>query len=174
MTEGACWRLVRLASLGAVAVSLVSSLGSFAAHGAPPGGAPPEGSGPLQLEGYVRVIQGDTLDARSVRGRVAIGIIGVRTPLGNTPCGREATAFVQGLLSDGAWVEEEAGLVVDARLRRMYHVNTPDGRSVAAELVGAGLAWADGQGTTREELAELQTEAREAKRGCLWKSGAIR
>lgn len=156
----------------AMALVLIPPSGSFlSAQTAPPGGAPPAGSGPIELDGYIRAIQGDTLDARTVRGRVAIGVVGIRAPRGKTPCAREATAFVQALVESGARVEDEPGLVFDARSRRMFHVNTLDGRSVAEELVTAGLARADGQGSTRDRLAALETEAREAKRGCLWTSG---
>ena len=124
-----------------------------------------------QLVGYIRVIQGDTLDARNARGRVGIGILGVKAPNGNTPCGKEATAFTEELVSDGVELYEEPGLVLDARMRRMYNIVTLDGRSVAEELVTAGLARADGQGANHDRLAELEVAAREQKRGCLWSSG---
>ena len=103
--------------------------------------------------------------------RVGIGIIGVKAPSRNTPCGREATAFTQDLVSDGALLDEEPGLAFDGRKRRMYHVMTLDGRSVAEELVTAGLARADGQGSNRDRLAELEADARDALRGCLWGGG---
>jgi endonuclease YncB( thermonuclease family) len=125
----------------------------------------------VELEGFVRAVQGDTLDARLSNRRIGIGIIGIRAPQGNTPCGKEATAFVQGLVNDGAMVEKEAGLGSDGRYRRMYRVTTLDGRSVAEEVVAAGFARADGQGASRDRLAELETAAREARRGCLWRSG---
>jgi endonuclease YncB( thermonuclease family) len=102
---------------------------------------------------------------------VGIGIVGIRAPRGNTACGRAATAFVQDLVEDGAQLEEEPGLAFDARFRRMYHVTTPDGRSVAEELVAAGLARATGQGRKRDRLAELEADARGARRGCLWNAG---
>ena len=124
-----------------------------------------------QLVGYIRVIQGDTLDARNGRGRVGIAILGVRAPNGNARCGREATAFTEELVSDGVELYEEPGLVVDGRKLRLYYVLTQDGRSVAEELVTAGLARADGQGADRERLVELETAAREERRGCLWSSG---
>jgi endonuclease YncB( thermonuclease family) len=124
---------------------------------------------PVELQGYVRAIQGDTLDARLSNRRIGIGIAGIQAPTGNTPCGKEATAFVQGLVNDGAMVEEEAGLASDP-YRRMYHVSTLDGRSVAEAVVTAGLARADGQGRNRDRLTELEAAAREARRGCLWRS----
>jgi endonuclease YncB( thermonuclease family) len=126
---------------------------------------------PHQVDGYVRAIQGDTLDARKALKRVGIGIVGVKAPSGNTACGREATAFVQRLVSDGVRLVEEPGLVYDERKRRMYHVETPDGTSIAEALVSAGLAQAHGRGSNRDKLVELEAAARTAGRGCLWSSG---
>jgi endonuclease YncB( thermonuclease family) len=137
----------------------------------PRGGAPPAGSGPVEIDGFVRAISGDVLDARLPPGRAVIAIIGIRAPLGNTPCGKEATVFVQGLVVDGARFEEELGLVFDSRSRRMYHVKTLDGRSVAEEVVAAGLARANGVGSNRDRLVDLETTAREARHGCLWQAG---
>jgi endonuclease YncB( thermonuclease family) len=133
--------------------------------------ARPGGNGPVELEGYVRAVQGDTLDAQESSRRVPIGVIGIEAPQSNTPCGREATAFVQGLIDDGAMVEEEPGLAPDVRYRRMYRVSTLDGRSVAEEMVAGGFARANGQGANRDRLAELEAEARGARRGCLWRRG---
>ena len=101
----------------------------------------------------------------------ASGILGVKAPNGNTLCGKEATAFTEELVSSGVELYEEPGLVIDARMRRMYNIMTLDGRSVAEELVTAGLARADGQGANHDRLAELEVAAREQKRGCLWSSG---
>jgi endonuclease YncB( thermonuclease family) len=78
---------------------------------------------------------------------------------------------VQDLVGDGAQLEEEPGFAFDARRRRMYHVTTPDGRSVAEALVAAGLARATMQGRNRDRLAELEADAREARQGCLWTGG---
>jgi endonuclease YncB( thermonuclease family) len=123
---------------------------------------------PVELQGYVRAIQGDTLDARLFNRRIGIGIVGIQAPPGNTPCGKEATAFVQGLVNDGAMVEAEAGLASEPS-RRLYHVSTLDGRSVAEAVVTAGLARADGQGRNRDRLTELEAAARDARQGCLWR-----
>lgn len=147
------------------AVCLTAGLAS-PQTGGPAGGTPP--SSGIQLEGYIRAIQGDTLDAGNARGRIGIGIIGVKVPGGNTPCGKQATAFTQDFVSDGVQLTEEPGLTLDARKRRMYHVTAPDGRSLAEELVASGFARADGQGANRDRLAELEAAAREARRGCLW------
>ena len=95
-------------------------------------------SGAVELDGYVRVVQSDTLEAMMLNRRVLIGVIGVQAPQANTPCGKEATAFAQALVDDGAMVERRFGLASDGRYRRLYHVRTLDGRSVAEEMVAAG------------------------------------
>lgn len=124
-----------------------------------------------QIEGHVRVIQGDTLDGYNARGRVGIGVVGIKAPSGNTACGKEATAFVQDLISGGVELWEEPGQVLDQRKRRMYHVMLPDGRSLAEVLVAAGLARAEGQASNRDRLVELEAAARKARTGCLWGAG---
>jgi glucose/arabinose dehydrogenase len=50
----------------------------------------------------------------------------------------------------------------------MYYAQTPDGRSVAAEQVKAGVARSDSRGKERQQLDAVQAEARAARRGCLW------
>jgi endonuclease YncB( thermonuclease family) len=124
----------------------------------------------MEVEGFVRAISGDVLDARLPPGRTVIAIVGIRAPAGNTPCGQAATAFVQTLVAEGARFEEEPGLAFDARSRRLYNVLTLDGRSVAAEVVAAGLARANGIGSGTSRLVDLETGARDANRGCLWQS----
>lgn len=162
-----------LARLAALAVLVLASIGASAATPtAPAGGAPPAGSGSLRLDGYVRAVQADTLDARLPGGRFAIAVIGIRAPRGDMSCEREATAFVQKLVVDGAVLDEEPGLIFDSRSRRLYHVMTLDGRSVAEELVRAGYARANGLGVNHDRLTELETEAHDAQRGCLWRTGA--
>lgn len=122
-----------------------------------------------ELKGYVRAIQGDTLDARLGNRRVGIEIIGIKAPRGNTPCGKEATAFLQTLVEDGAIVEAETG-IGHKKYVGMYHVRTLDGRSIADEMVAAGFARASGQGKRRLGLADLESQAKNAGRGCLWKA----
>ena len=124
-----------------------------------------------ELKGYVRAVQGDTLDARLGNRRVGIEIIGIKAPRGNTPCGKEATAFLQALVADGAIVEAETGIAHKKYVGR-YDVRTLDGRSIADEMVSAGFARASGEGKKRLGLADLETQAKDAGRGCLWKAGA--
>src|SRR5262245_55092189 len=82
-----------------------------------------------ELEGHVRAVKGDTLDARLDDRRVGIEIIGIKAPRGNTPCGKEATAFLQALVDDGAVVDSEAG-IAHKKYVLMYDVRTRDGRSI--------------------------------------------
>jgi endonuclease YncB( thermonuclease family) len=146
---------------------------AFAESIAPAGGAPPAGTGPIELTSFVRAVDGDTVDTRIPRGRIAVGIIGIKAPPGNTPCGRQAGDYLQGLLSgSGVRLVEEPGVTFDARSRRLYHVTTGDGQSIAAQMVAAGFARADGHGSNRETLAELEATARAAGRGCLWAGGS--
>jgi endonuclease YncB( thermonuclease family) len=146
---------------------------ALAQTSAPRSAAPPSGAGPLEARGYIRAIDGDTMDTRIGQLRVGVGIIGIRAPAGNTPCGRQATQYLQQLVSGDGVVQlvEEPGLTLDARSRRLYHVTTGDGRSVAETMVGAGLARADGRGSNRDTLAELEAKARAEGRGCLWAAG---
>lgn len=140
---------------------------SVAAQSLPPRGAPVLGSGPVDVPPFVRVIDGDTFEAWINDNRVGVGVLGVRVPAGNTPCGIEAAETLNALVANGVHLEEDSAIEFDSRLRRMYYVTTVDGRSVAKELVRAGVAWPDG--STGGALAGLETAARHARRGCLWR-----
>jgi endonuclease YncB( thermonuclease family) len=136
-----------------------------------------EGDGHVAVEGAtvrvsapVRVIEGDTLDVNVEGERTGVGLIGISAPPGNTACGREAIAQLRLLAHDGIDLVEDASIVFDERGRRMYYAFTPDGRSIALELVQAGVVRADGTGREAQQLAEAGAEARAAQRGCLWTS----
>lgn len=126
--------------------------------------------GPVALP-FARVIDGDTLEAWIGTQRVGVGLIGITAPQGNTNCGQEAAGLLWQLTDGGLRLEEDAQLVFDARNRRTYYADTPDGRSIGAQLVQAGVARADGQGQERDQLAAAEAEARAAQRGCLWRPG---
>jgi endonuclease YncB( thermonuclease family) len=70
-------------------------------------------------------------------------------------------------------VEAEAG-VVHKKYVGMYDVRTRDGRSIAEEMVAAGLARVTGQGKRNRALADLEAQARAAGRGCVWQGGGNR
>jgi glucose/arabinose dehydrogenase len=135
---------------------------------AEPGGAPPPGSGPFEINNFVRVIDGDTIEVDLEGSRVGVGLIGIAAPQGNTACGMKATDLLQSLVAEGVRLEEDPNISFDGRDRRMYYAIMPDGRSVAEELVKAGVARANGRGREAEKLAALQTEASLAQTGCLW------
>jgi glucose/arabinose dehydrogenase len=119
----------------------------------------------------VRVIDGDTIETWLDGKRVGIGLVGVSAPQANTQCGRAATGKLWGLTKGGLRLEDDPNLVFDERGRRMYHVRTADGRLLADELATAGLARADGRGTTQATLLSKQTDAQSQRRGCLWQPG---
>jgi glucose/arabinose dehydrogenase/endonuclease YncB( thermonuclease family) len=151
-----------------------SSAQAQQAEGVPPGGAPPPGSGPRDTPDFIRVIDGDTVEVWLDGKQVGVGLIGIDAPQGNTPCGKEATALLR-QLARGKWHLEEdpdPALAFDDRMRRMYHATTADGRSVAEELVGAGVARADGKGKDAQHRQDDEARARAAGKGCLWRGGA--
>src|SRR5215208_6214856 len=137
--------------------------------GAAPGGAPPPGSGPIDYTGFVRVVDGDTIDIYLGGTQVLVGLIGADSPEGNTPCGREAAALLRMLTRGGVLLDEDPGLTFDGRGRRLYYARTRDGRAIALELVTAGVARADGTGAESAQLAAAEADARAAGRGCLWR-----
>jgi endonuclease YncB( thermonuclease family) len=152
-----------LAILLFVAVSGMSP----ASSAAPRVPGPPPATG--ELEGYVRAVDGNTVDARLDGRRVGIEIIGIKAARGNTPCGRQATAYLQSLIEDGVTIEAETG-IAHKKYWGMYHLQTLDGRSIADEMVAAGYARSTGQGKRRLGLSDLEQQARAAGRGC-WKGG---
>src|SRR5947209_7032866 len=70
------------------------------------GGAPPAGSGPVDLSGPIRVIDGNTIETRINGNQVGIGIIGITAPMGNTPCGKAATTALSALLEGTVHMDE--------------------------------------------------------------------
>jgi endonuclease YncB( thermonuclease family) len=80
-----------------------------------PGGALAVKRGPKEVRGFVRVIDGDTLDVNIDGQRVAVGLLGVRAPQANTECGIEATKALQALVKGGLRLEEDNTLAIDGR-----------------------------------------------------------
>jgi glucose/arabinose dehydrogenase/endonuclease YncB( thermonuclease family) len=132
----------------------------------PPGGAPPPGSGPKDVDGFVRVISGDTIEAYVDGQRTGIGLIGIEAPPANTDCGRQATARLWSLVKGGVHLEEDPGQSFDHRSRRMYHVKTRDGRPIADELARDGVVRASGKGKDKQRIADAAEDADKAGRGC--------
>ncbi|MGE3271059.1 MAG: PQQ-dependent sugar dehydrogenase, partial [Chloroflexota bacterium] len=132
-----------------------------------PGGAPPQGSGDLEIRGYVRVIDGDTIEVGVNGTRMGVGLLGVAAPPPNTECGRAAIEALQTLVGRGVKLQEEPGEELDERGRRLYRVLTPDGRSVASELARRGVVQAGTRGKERASIAADVAAARASGRGCL-------
>ncbi|MGH2351160.1 MAG: thermonuclease family protein, partial [Chloroflexota bacterium] len=133
------WGLVALVLIAGVAPLALSQPRPVEAQRVPPGGAPPAGSGDIEVDGFVRVIDGDTIETYINGQRTGIGLIGVDASQGNTPCGRQATAQLWGLVGGGVRLEEDPSITFDTFQRRMYHVATRDGRALADEQIKAGL-----------------------------------
>jgi glucose/arabinose dehydrogenase len=102
-----------------------------------------------------------------------IGLIGIKAPEGNTPCGEESLKQLRKLSGGGLRLFEEPGLTFDARGRRMYYaLPTVDNVSVAEKLVAGGFADVDGTGKNKDVLARLKAGAMVTRAGCLWQTKA--
>jgi glucose/arabinose dehydrogenase/endonuclease YncB( thermonuclease family) len=143
-----------------------------AAQRVPPGGAPPAGSGPIDFDGPVRVIDGDTIEIYVNGNRTGIGLLGIDAPQLNSACGQQAAGTMWGLTKNGLRLEEDPSITFDARGRRMYHVKTRDGQPLAATLARAGVARPDGQGAEEEQQRIAEAAAEGAQAGCATGAGA--
>lgn len=156
---------------GAVCATFAFSGGDSAAA-AP--GAPPPGSGNVDVPHHVRIIDGDSIDAVIGGNRVAVGLIGLRAPLVNTSCGRKAKDELGKLerlaraRGGGARFVEDPALAYDERGRRMYHLEERAGKSLAREMVKGGWARTDNRGKDKDQLKGDEDDARRAGRGCVW------
>src|SRR5688572_30908169 len=107
---------------------VVGSLGSVWAIDQPagPGGAPDPKGGPFQPDGYVRVVDGDSLDVVIDDRRVAAGILGIDAAPYGTPCGMAARALTQSLVGRGAMLQDDPAQVLDGRKRRRSEEHTSE------------------------------------------------
>jgi endonuclease YncB( thermonuclease family) len=160
----------RRVSVRAVTVAFAVAAWSFTVSHAQ---VPPRGSGWMPVTGPVRVIEADTLEIEVDGRRLGVAVAGIVAPAGNTECGREAIAVAQVLVADGIELQEDLGLPsVDKRLRRVYRVALPSGRSLAEELVLAGYVRPDPHATAaleRLSIVGAAAEARAYDRGCVWR-----
>src|SRR5687767_14689882 len=149
---------------------VLGSLGTVRALGqiAVPGGAPEPKNGPFRPQGFVRVIDGDTIEVLIDGRRTGIGILGLDAPPVSTPCGAAARDEVESLLGRGVILEDDPANTLDRQKRRLYRVSSPDGRSVATTLVTAGLARTTGLGPEASTLAAAEAKARQEQTGCAW------
>jgi endonuclease YncB( thermonuclease family) len=129
--------------------------------------APPPGSGPLDLTGYIRIIDGDTIETTINGRRSGIGIIGIRAPMANTACGKAATGFLRGLVASGRIrLDEDPNIAYDVRQRRMYYAQLPDFSSVAVAMARAGFALPSGEGVETNQITAAAAGAAAAGSGC--------
>jgi endonuclease YncB( thermonuclease family) len=124
------------------------------------------GGASMKTAEVVSVSDGDTLTVLRDGARVRIRLHGVDAPeTGQAYGGRAASAAASLAIGEAVTLRVHA---VDRYGRTVADVILPDGRSLARELVAAGLAWwyrAYAPGDA--ELARLEAEARAAGRG-LW------
>src|SRR4051794_2609609 len=80
-----------------------------------PGGALAVSPGPKEVKGNGYAVDGDTINAYIEGQQVAIGLIGVRTPMGNTACGLQATITLNKLFRQGLRLEEDPNVALDGR-----------------------------------------------------------
>jgi endonuclease YncB( thermonuclease family) len=120
------------------------------------------------------VVDGDTLWVLWQGEKTPLRYYGVNTPEREKACYGEATERNRVLA--GASVR----LAFDGRSRDKYgrllaYVLTEDGRAIEAALVAErfGRAWTR-DGRFRNQMVDLEREARSARRGCLWKDGGKR
>jgi endonuclease YncB( thermonuclease family) len=125
--------------------------------------------GDLQQVRVVDVIDGDTI--RVVLNGIVVPVryFGIDAPERGQRCYREATDRNRSLLEGNIVL-----LLTDSRRqdpfgRELRYAFLPSGVSVDATLVAEGFAraWRE-DGQYRAEILELENEAREAGRGCLW------
>ena len=111
-----------------------------------------------------KVIDGDTLDSPSGRGR----LFGVDTPERGQPCAAEATNRLSELAGSSVRVEDGPRLS-DKFGRRLAYVYTESGSSIDEILVreGLGTAWSE-DGQHQDLLVGLERSIRDAESGCLW------
>jgi micrococcal nuclease len=118
-----------------------------------------------------RVVDGDTLDVTSGGETLRVRVYGINTPERGQPCYGEATRRLEALA--GA----EVRLLPDERLedrygRELRYLAGLDGNSIDAALVAEGLAlaWRE-DGSLRDELVDIEEQARASRVGCLWAQG---
>ena len=146
----------------------VASTTFLLAQSVPPGGAPPPGSGNIDHQGFVRVIEGDTVEIRIGGSLVGIGFTGVQAPMGNTDCGKQAANALRSLVAQGMYAEADADETFDDRGRRMYYAYTRGRDSIGLQLVRNGVARATGRGKEAGLLIAAENRARAERLGCLW------
>jgi len=115
----------------------------------------------------VHIADGDTLTILTVRNKqVKIRLAGIDTPEKAQPFGTKAKQALAALTFN-----EQVDVSVETvdRYRRTVGYVTVHGANVNAELVRQGMAWVYRKYTKDQRLYELESEAKNSKRG-LWSS----
>jgi len=118
----------------------------------------------------VAVLDGDTIDIFSAREQeiIRVRFYGIDCPEKDQPHGSEATKMASFLAFSKDVTIRTRGRGVGKFGRTIADVILPDGRTLNHELVKAGACWWFRRYALGDEtLAELEAEARMAKRG-LW------
>jgi micrococcal nuclease len=122
----------------------------------------------MQPARVARVIDGDTIRAIVDGVEEPVRFYGIDTRERGEPCFREARDRTEQLVGDRILLRRDARNK-DRNGRLLRYVYMPDGTSIDALLVAEGLAyaWRD-DGTLRDALVAVETEAQQARSGCLW------
>ncbi len=158
---------------GLIAVMSVAALAQPRIIRVPPGGAPAAGTGNRTVRGFVRVIDGESIDVYVNGLRSAIRLAGIEAPPLRTACGQLAARGLQLLLAGGVDLEDDPLEAFDQRRRRAYHFRKL-GNIVALDLLRAGLVRTVGVGRYRTEFRAAEQHARTFRRGCVWQAGAFK
>jgi micrococcal nuclease len=117
----------------------------------------------------VGITDGDTITVLYAGRAATVRLQGVDAPEKRQAYGERARRFVADLSYDRTVIVRTTGR--DRNGRMLGEVVLPDGRSLNQELVRAGYAWWFRKYSRDAELARLETEARQGRRG-LWADGA--
>jgi endonuclease YncB( thermonuclease family) len=130
--------------------------------------APPRGSGDLPISGFVRVIDGDTLEIYVGGRQTAVGIIGIKAPRGNSSCGKSSAQFLRALLMPQPVLRlvEDLDYTFDARKRRLYYLRLPGNASAAVAMARAGFVTPVREGVEADDVAAAAAEAAATGKGC--------
>lgn len=173
MSNRTAHRIGRRGVVLAGALCLMASIG-LTIHALGPGSrsveaAPSPENGPYIELKYPRVIDGNSLDGYIDGKRVAVGLRGAEAPSLSAPCGKEAAARNRELAGTKVLLQDPpGGPESDQFGRRLYYVYTAEGRSVDEALARAGVARSRANSHYRTFMESVESEARGARRGCLW------
>jgi len=120
----------------------------------------------------VALTDGDTLDVLHHGTVQRVRLWGIDAPEAKQPFGARAREFA----ADLVFAKEVRVRVrgIDRYKRTLGEILMPDGRNLGHDLLRAGLAWWYVQFATNEHsLADLEPEARAARRGLWSESGAV-